>query len=177
MHFCATCDGPFYKEAEELVVLGAGNSGLEEGLFLTKFAKHVTIFERSDKVAGSKILQNKVAEHPNMELRLNSEVVSFNANADARIDSLTISDPNGQTYNHSAAAAFVFIGLDPNTDWLNGLVELDEQGFITTDRNMETSVTGVFAAGDVRAGSTKQLASAVGEGAAVSLQIRHHLNA
>ena len=72
---------------------------------------------------------------------------------------------------------FVFIGLDPNTGWLNGLVELDERGFIATDRNMETSVPGVFAAGDVRAGSTKQLASAVGEGAAVSLQIRHHLNA
>ena len=177
MHFCATCDGPFYKEAEELVVLGAGNSGLEEGLFLTKFGKHVTIFERSDKVAGSKILQNKVAEHPNMELRLNSEVTSFNADADARIDSLTISGPDGQTYDHSADAAFVFIGLDPNTDWLNGLVELDDRGFIATDRNMETSVPGVFAAGDVRAGSTKQLASAVGEGAAVSLQIRHHLNA
>ena len=176
VHFCATCDGPFYKEAEELVVLGAGNSGLEEGLFLTKFGKHVTIFERSDKVAGSKILQNKVAEHPNMELRLNSEVTSFNADADARIDSLTISGPDGQTYDHSADAAFVFIGLDPNTDWLNGLVELDDRGFIATDRNMETSVPGVFAAGDVRAGSTKQLASAVGEGAAVSLQIRHHLN-
>jgi len=177
VHFCATCDGPFYKEVEELVVLGAGNSGLEEGLFLTKFGKHVTIFERSDKVAGSKILQNKVAEHPNMELRLNSEVISFNANSDGRFASLTISGPGGETYDHNAAAVFVFIGLDPNTGWLNGLVELDERGFIATDRNMETSVPGVFAAGDVRAGSTKQLASAVGEGAAVSLQIRHHLNA
>ena len=69
----------------------------------------------------------------------------------------------------------MFIGLDPNTGWLNGLVDLDQRGFIVTDRMMQTSVLGIFAAGDVRAGSTKQLASAVGEGAAVSLQIRHHL--
>jgi len=78
--------------------------------------------------------------------------------------------------DHPTAAAFIFVGLDPNTGWLDGLVDLDPQGFVVTDRVMETSVPGVFAAGDVRAGSTKQLASAVGEGAAVALQIRHHLD-
>jgi thioredoxin reductase (NADPH) len=175
VHFCATCDGPFYKDADELVVLGAGNSGLEEGLFLTKFAKHVTVLEQSDKVAGSKILHNKVSAHPKMDLRLNSTVASFNPDSNRRLESLTVTGPDGETYDQPAAAAFVFIGLDPNTGWLNGLVDLDQRGFIVTDRMMQTSVLGIFAAGDVRAGSTKQLASAVGEGAAVSLQIRHHL--
>ena len=164
-----------YEDADELVVLGAGNSGLEEGLFLTKFAKHVTVLEQSDKVAGSKILHNKVSAHPKMDLRLNSTVASFNPDSNRRLESLTVTGPDGETYDQPAAAAFVFIGLDPNTGWLNGLVDLDQRGFIVTDRMMQTSVLGIFAAGDVRAGSTKQLASAVGEGAAVSLQIRHHL--
>jgi thioredoxin reductase (NADPH) len=77
---------------------------------------------------------------------------------------------------HAASAAFVFVGLDPNTSFLDGIVDLDDRGFIVTDRMMETSLHGVFAAGDVRAGSTKQLAAAVGEGAAVALQIRAHLD-
>jgi thioredoxin reductase (NADPH) len=140
IHFCATCDGPFYKDAEELVVLGVGNSGLEEGLFLTKFAEHVTVLEQSDKAAGSKMLLNKVSAHPDMELRLSSTVTSFNANSNGRLESLTVTGSDAETYQHLAAAVFVFIGLDPNRGWLNGLVDLDERGFVTTDRMMEKSV-------------------------------------
>jgi len=175
IHFCATCDGPFYKDADDVVVLGGGNSGLEEGLFLTKFAKHVSVIERSDSPAASKILQTKVAEHEKMSLDVGTTLIEFNADDSGKLSSLTLEGPDGKQYDHPTAAAFVFIGLDPNTDWLDGLVELDERGFIDTNRLMETSVPGVFAAGDVRAGSTKQLASAVGEGAAVSMQLRHHL--
>lgn len=175
VHFCATCDGPFYKGAGELVVLGAGNSGLEEGLFLTKFADHVTVIDRSEAVAGSKILLDKVNAHPQMSLLLTTSVVEFVPGDGGKLAALRLADATGREFVHEASGAFVFIGLKPNTDWLSGLVDLDERGFIVTDRTMATSVPGVFAAGDIRAGSTKQLAAAVGEGAAVALQIRYHL--
>jgi thioredoxin reductase (NADPH) len=177
VHFCATCDGPFYHDAEEVVVIGGGNSGFEEGLFLTQFAKHVTILERSATPVASRLLQDKVMAHERMTVLTGTSVDRFNAAPDGKLASVSITGPDGTTEEHPAAAAFVFVGLDPNTDWLDGLVELDERGFVVTDRMMETSVPGVFAAGDVRAGSTKQLASAVGEGAAAALQIRHHLDA
>lgn len=175
VHFCATCDGPFYKGAPELVVLGGGNSGLEEGLFLTKFAEHVTVIDRSDSAAGSKILIDKVAAHPQMTLRLSTHLVSFNAGDNGKLESLTLADADGVEFDLVATGAFVFIGLEPNSDWLAGVVDLDERGFVITDRTMATSAPGVFAAGDIRAGSTKQLASAVGEGAAAAMQIRYYL--
>ena len=178
IHFCATCDGPFYRGASEVAVIGGGNSGMEEGLFLTQFAEHVTIFARKDGLTGSKLLQDKVNEHPQIDVVANVEVAAFNADANGLVESITLRDlDSGEEHVHPCRAVFLFIGLDPTTAWLNGLVELDERGFVQTDRNLETSVKGVFAAGDVRAGSTKQLASAVGEGAAVSIQIRYHLNA
>jgi thioredoxin reductase (NADPH) len=176
VHFCATCDGPFYKGAGELVVLGGGNSGLEEGLFLTQFADHVTVVERGDQLAGSRLLQDKVANHPRMSVLTGQSVVGFEATPEDKLAAVLLDGGDGQVNRHEAAAAFVFIGLKPNTGWLDGLVALDEAGFIVTDRMMGTSQRGVFAAGDVRAGSTKQLASAVGEGAAVALQIRYHLD-
>ena len=177
VHFCATCDGPFYRDAEELVVLGGGNSGLEEGLFLTKFGRHVTVIERGATLKGSRVLQAKVAEHPQMSVLTKVNVTSFNATENDKLKSITLTADDGEVIDHPASAAFVFIGLSPNTEWLNGLLALDPAGFIETDRMMATSTAGIFAAGDVRSGSTKQLASAVGEGAAVALQIRYHLEA
>lgn len=176
VHFCATCDGPFYKDAEHLVVLGGGNSGLEEGLFLSKFARHVTILERDDTLRASKILQTKVADHDRMTVRTGVSVISFEGDESNHLDAVRVTNEQGEPELIPANAAFVFIGLQPNTDWLDGVVDLDAQGFITTDRTLSTSLDGVFAAGDVRADSTKQLASAVGEGAAVALQIRAYLN-
>jgi thioredoxin reductase (NADPH) len=177
VHFCATCDGPFYRDAAEVLVIGGGNSGFEEGLFLTQFASHVTIVERSEAPVASRLLQDKVTEHPRMSVLTQTSVDRFTARPDGKLASVSLTGPDGTTVEHPADAAFVFVGLDPNTGWLDGLVSLDERGFVVTDRMMETSGPGVFAAGDVRAGSTKQLASAVGEGAAVALQIRHHLDA
>jgi thioredoxin reductase (NADPH) len=176
IHFCATCDGPFYRDAEELVVLGGGNSGLEEGLFLTQFAQHVTLVERGPELRGSRLLQDKVRAHPAMTVLTDTAVTAFRATEGGRLASVALQGPDGVERDHAAAAAFVFIGLQPNTEWLAGLVDLDAAGFIVTDRTMATSRPGVFAAGDVRSGSTKQLASAVGEGAAVALQIRYHLD-
>lgn len=177
IHFCATCDGPFYKGTSEVVVLGGGNSGLEEGLFLTQFADHVTVIERGAELRGSKLLQEKVLAHPKMSVKLNESVQRFVANASGQLESVELENLNTNLQtSHATTGAFVFIGLDPNTEWLNGSVELDERKFVTTDQMFSTTARGVFAAGDVRSGSTKQLASAVGEGAAAAIQIRYFLD-
>lgn len=180
IHFCATCDGPFYKGAEELLVIGGGNSGLEEGLFLTQFADKVTVVESGDALRGSKLLQEKVLDHPKMHVELRHAVKAFRAKDDGsgKLGTVVIEDlATGEVEEHHPAGAFVFIGLDPNTGFLQGQVELDERGFVTTDpATFMSSLPGVFAAGDVRLGSTKQLASAVGEGAAVAIQIRGYLD-
>jgi thioredoxin reductase (NADPH) len=179
VHFCATCDGPFYKGAEQLLILGGGNSGLEEGVFLAQFADKVTVVEYKDRLAGSQVLQDKVAADPKMEVLLERKVLAFKPKDDGsgKIGRVVLEHVGtGETEEHHPDAVFVFIGLDPNTGFLKGMVDLDERGFIVTDDTLMTSMPGVFAAGDVRDGSTKQLASAVGEGAAVALQIRRFLD-
>jgi thioredoxin reductase (NADPH) len=176
IHFCATCDGPFYRDAKEVVVIGGGNSGLEEGLFLTQFAEHVTVLEYSEKLAGSRLLQDKVLGHPKMSVITNAKVSSFTSDAEGKLESVEFEDQSGVCHSHETAGAFVFIGLDPNTAFLNGSLVLDERGFIVSDEQFRTNVPGVFVAGDVRSGSTKQLASAVGDGAAASIQIRYYLD-
>jgi thioredoxin reductase (NADPH) len=176
IHFCATCDGPFYRGASELTVVGGGNSGLEEGLFLTQFANHVTVMQGMAQLTANRLLQEKVLNHPKMSVLLNTKIKSFNANASGKLTSITV-DHDGNEETHETAGAFIFIGLDPNTSFLDGAVDVDGRGFIVTDPMFRTSVDGIFAAGDVRSGSTKQIASAVGEGAAVAIQIRYYLDA
>jgi len=180
IHFCATCDGPFYKGASQLVVLGGGNSGLEEGLFLTQFVDKVTIVQRSDRLTANKLLQDKVNMHAKMEVLLNREVVEFKAKDDGsgKLGAVVVRNrETGETEELHPAGCFVFIGLDPNTEFVKGQVDLDDRGLIATDMGLQTSMAGVFAAGDVRSGSTKQLASAVGEGAAAAIGIRMYLEA
>jgi thioredoxin reductase (NADPH) len=180
IHFCATCDGPFYKGASQLVVLGGGNSGLEEGLFLTQFVDRVTIVQRSDRLTANKLLQDKVMMTPEMDVLLNREVVEFRPKDDGsgKLGAVVLKDrESGETEELHPAGAFVFIGLDPNTGFVKGSVDLDDRGLIVTDMGLQTSMPGVFAAGDVRSGSTKQLASAVGEGAAAAIGIRMYLEA
>ena len=180
IHFCATCDGPFYRGANQLVVLGGGNSGLEEGLFLTQFVDKVTIVQRDDRLTATKLLQDKVMVTPRMEVLLNREVVEFRPKDDGsgKLGAVVLEDrESGATEELHPAGAFVFIGLDPNTGFVKGSVDLDDRGLIVTDIGLQTSMPGVFAAGDVRSGSTKQLASAVGEGAAAAIGIRRYLEA
>ena len=173
IHFCATCDGPFYK-GQELLVGGGGNSGVEEGLFLTKFATKVTILEVGERLRASQILQEKAASHPQIEVRLNTTVVEFKG--DGKLSSVVIKDTaTGETAEITPGAVFVFIGLLPNTAFVKDSVDLDQWGAISTSPTMETSLEGVFAAGDARSGSTKQVASAVGEGATAALMIRQYL--
>jgi thioredoxin reductase (NADPH) len=178
IHFCATCDGPFYKGAKELLVLGGGNSGLEEGLFLSQFVDKVTIVERGDRLRANKLLQDKVMMHKQMEVLLNHQVVEFRPKDDGsgKLGAVIVKDDTtGETTELHPAGCFVFIGLDPNTEFVKGQVDLDDRGLISTNMGLMTSMLGVFAAGDVRSGSTKQLASAVGEGAAAAIGIRQYL--
>jgi thioredoxin reductase (NADPH) len=179
IHFCATCDGPFYQGSEELMVIGGGNSGLEEGVFLTQFTGTVTIVERGDRLRGSRILQSKVLDHPRMKVELEHGVKEFRTKDDGsgKLGTVVIEDlVSGVLEERHPDGVFVFIGLDPNTGFLQGTVDLDGRGFVATDPTFMSSMPGVFAAGDVRDGSTKQLASAVGEGAAAAIQIRGYLD-
>ena len=173
IHFCATCDGPFYK-GEQMLVIGGGNSALEEGLFLTRFAEEVTLLVRGDTLRASQVLREKAANHPKVEIQFNTSVQEFLG--ERRLSAVITRDAlSGDTRKLHPGAVFVFIGLDPNTEFLADAVELDRWGFIRTFDNMQTSMKGIFAAGDARAGSTKQVASAVGEGAAAALMIRQYL--
>ena len=175
IHFCATCDGPFYR-GKELVVVGGGNSGLQEGLFLTRFASRVTILEIADRLGGSQILREKVQGHPAMEVRLGAAVQEFKGNG--RLSTVVVRDlKSDQLEELHPAGVFVFIGLQPNTQFLQDTVKMDRWGFILTGDTLVTSVSGIFAAGDARNGSTKQVASAVGEGATAALMVRQYLGA
>lgn len=176
IHFCATCDGPFYKGSEELMVIGGGNSGAEEGLFLTQFTNKVRLVEFMPELKASPIFQDEVRRNPKFEIHTNTEVVEFKKGRGGKLGTIVTKDrATGEVSEFNPAAAFVFIGLDPNTGFLRGKIDLDKWGFILTDDTFQTSLPGVFAAGDVRAGSTKQLTSAAGEGTTALLMVRQYL--
>ena len=173
VHFCATCDGPLYK-GKKMLVIGGGNSAVEEGLFLTKFANSVTVLARQDRLTASSVLREKAASHPKLNVRTNTVVEEFKGNS--KLNSVVVKDvTNGKTEELDIEAVFVFIGLDPNTEFARDGIKLDQLGLLITSETLTTSMTGVFAAGDDRAGSTKQVASAVGEGATAALMIRQYL--
>jgi thioredoxin reductase (NADPH) len=174
VHFCATCDGPFYRGARELLVVGGGNSALEEGLFLSQFADRIRVVQQAPQLTASKLLQDKVLADPNFTVHLDTDVVELEGKG--KLEGVRIRNhATGEEEVVTPQAAFVFVGLQPNTEFLRGLVELDRWGFVTTDARFRTSLPGVFAAGDVRQGSTKQLGAAVGEGITALLMVREHL--
>ncbi len=196
IHFCATCDGPFYKGAEQLVVVGGGNSAVEEGIFLTKFAKKVTLLVRGSELKASKVARDKVTEISAMEVKYNTQVQEFRGNGKLKTV-VAKNSVTSQAEELHPAGVFVFIGLTPNSAMVKDLAVLDPFGYIVTGHDlahpverqmgletdathmrmpyaMETSTPGIFAAGDVRAGSTKQVASAVGEGASAAIAIREY---
>jgi thioredoxin reductase (NADPH) len=171
-HFCATCDGPFYR-GRELAVVGSGNSALEEGLFLTKFSPKVTLLVRGSELHASKVATEKALER--MDVRYHSAVKELRGEG-GKLRTVVVHDTEQDTdLTLHPAALFVYIGIEPNTQFLAGTVDLDERGFIRADATLRTSVPGIFAAGDARSGSTKQLVSAAGEGATAVLMIRDYL--
>src|SRR3954470_24923180 len=173
VHFCATCDGAFYR-GKEVLVVGGGNSAGEESIFLTRFASKVTIATRDDALSASKVVREKVEENPQIEVITGCSPSAFKG--DSRLRSVVLADEStGEDREVTPDGVFVFIGLSPNSELVEGVVKLDEFGFVQTDMSLQTSMPGVFAAGDVRAGSTKQAASAAGEGAGAALAIRRYL--
>jgi thioredoxin reductase (NADPH) len=175
VHFCAICDAPFYKDRNVLVV-GGGNSGFQEGLFLSRYARLVTIVEFLPEVRASKLLQAKVAEQPRMEVVTNHAVQALRAERGKLAGVEVLDRGTGQVKTWYPDGVFIFIGLDPNSEFLPAEIERDDHGFVMTGPGLQTSLPGVFAAGDVRAGSTKQAASAAGEGATAALMIHEYLH-
>ena len=188
VHFCATCDGPFYK-SKEIAVIGGGNSAAEESLLLRKFADKVTILVRGSEFSASQIIVDKVLEDSKIDVLWNTEVQEF-VGADSKLNQLkTINNETNETGELAVNGAFIFIGLTPNTSFLQDSgIALNKWGFILTGHDLvhnglidgeagvlATSVPGIFAAGDVRQGSTKQVASATGEGATAALLVREYL--
>ena len=174
VHFCATCDGPFYR-GRAIAVIGGGNSAVEESAFLTRFSPKVTILARGSALSAHRVAVEKAQESPEIEIRFNTEVVEFKGN-NHHLDTIVIRNKQtGEQSELHVPGAFLFVGLSPNSDSFRDAVNVDAQGFILTGIDFQTSTEGIFAAGDVRAGSTKQLVSAAGEGAAAALAIREHL--
>ena len=176
VHYCATCDGAFYRE-KKLVVIGGGNSAVQEALFLTRFSTHIDLLVRST-VKASDVLQQeleKAVKEGKITVHLGvtiDEIVSD----DTKSVSKVIASQGGNRQEYSCDGVFVFVGLKPNTEFLkNSSIELDEIGMIKTDSQLQTTIRGIFASGDVRSGATAQIASAVGEGATAALKIREYL--
>jgi len=176
VHYCATCDGAFYRE-KKLVVVGGGNSAYQEAIFLTRYATHIDVLVRS-KVSASEVLQHEMQQYIDdgkITVHVNTtteEIVS----TDGRVAAVNVIK-NGEAVTLETDGVFIFVGLLPNTTFLEGSgVELDDRGLIKTDEHLSTNLKGVFASGDVRSGATMQIASAVGEGATAALSIREYLH-
>ena len=193
IHFCATCDGVFYK-GMSVAVIGGGDSATEESLFLTKFVDQVTLLVREEELMASQILQDNVLSNPKINVQFNIDIQEFRGEGGKLKSVLIKNSKTGEESEINPAGVFIFIGLMPNTGFLTDSgVEINDLKFIITGHDLvherkeldgfkgrdpvslETSLPGVFAAGDVRSGSTKQVASAAGEGATAALLIREYL--
>jgi thioredoxin reductase (NADPH) len=174
VHFCATCDGPLYR-GKRLVVVGGGNSALQETLFLAKFASHLTMLVRGPQLGGTQVISDEVLALPNVEIIYETAVTAITG-ADGQVTAVEAHRAgHHKPIRYVTNGVFVFIGLLANTEAFAGLT-LDQRDFISTNPLLATNIPGVYAAGDVRSGSTWQIASAVGEGAAAALAIRAHLD-
>lgn len=176
VHYCATCDGAFYRE-KKLVVVGGGNSALQEAIFLTRFTTHIDLLVRST-IKASEVLQHdldKYVADGKITVHLNTSTDEIVA-TEGKVTSVKATK-DGQAVIFETDGVFVFVGLKPNTQFIAGSgIELDEVGLIKTNTKLETNISGIFASGDVRSGATTQIASAVGEGATAALSIREYLD-
>ncbi len=171
--FCATCDGPFFK-GKNVVVVGGGNAALHEAMHLSKFANKVIIIHRRDTFRATKIVQSKVLSVPNISVLWNTIIESIEG--DTKVKHLFLSDTNNPNQTKlDIDGVFVAVGIRPNTRYLEELVEVDKHGSIIVDERMETNVKGIFAAGDVRVNSTRQVVTAAGDGAQAAVRAREFL--
>ena len=169
--YCGTCDGAFFRD-KEIVVVGGGDTALEEALFLTKYASKVTIVHRRDELRGSKILQERVFNNPKINLKWSNIVLSIDGKT--QVESLQLKNvKTGEIITFSCQGVFIFAGYKPIYPSLGELKErlVNDSGYIITDDNMETEIKGIFACGDVRAKSLRQVVTACGEGATAAFSV------
>lgn len=165
--YCATCDGPFFRD-KEIATVGGGNAAVEEALYLTRFAKKVYLVHRRRRLRAERILQERALKNPKIEIIWKSTVERIYGKN--YVEGIKLKNlPTGKIKDLPCQGVFIFVGLRPNTYFLSDLVELDERGFVKTDENMQTSVEGIFACGDVRKNMAKQVVIACGEGAQAAL--------
>ncbi|PWU69262.1 MULTISPECIES: thioredoxin-disulfide reductase [Gracilibacillus] len=161
--YCAVCDGAFFKE-KELVVVGGGDSAVEEGVYLTRFASKVTIIHRRDELRAQKILQDRAFKNDKIDFIWDTIVKSINEK-DGKVGSVTLlNKKTGEEFEHETNGAFIYIGMVPLSEPFKSLGITNEEGYIPTNENMETSVPGVFAAGDIREKELRQIVTATGDG-------------
>ena len=172
--YCATCDGPFFKD-QEVVVVGGGDSAVEEATYLTKMASKVTVVHRRDRLRASPIIQQRAFANPKMDFVWNAVVDAIEGGAQG-VDRIRLRDVRtGRTWERPCSGIFVFVGTVPNTQFLKGIVEMDERGYILTDEDMRTSVEGIFACGDARRKLLRQVVTACGEGATAAFAAQRHV--
>ncbi|NOX63325.1 MAG: thioredoxin-disulfide reductase [Chloroflexi bacterium] len=172
--YCATCDGFFFR-GKDVVVVGGGDSALEEGLFLTRFADKVTIIHRRDELRASKILQKRAFENEKVDFIWDTIVTSINAGESGAVASVTLKNvKTGETREFPTEGVFIFIGHEPNGWMFEGQLEMKD-GYIVTDRNMHASVPGVFAAGEIQDNHFRQVATSVGQGAMAAMEAEKFL--
>jgi thioredoxin reductase (NADPH) len=171
--YCATCDGWFFKD-KDVVVVGGGDSALEEGIFLTRYAKSVTIVHRRDTLRAGKILQSRAMENPKIKFVWNTvvaEIVGQDAVQAVRLQNVA----TGETNDLPTDGVFIFIGHTPNTQLFEGKLEMDERGYLITDKLMHTNQAGVYAAGEVADPNFRQVITSAGMGAAAAMQAIHYI--
>lgn len=177
VHYCATCDGAFYR-GKRLVVVGGGNSAVQEALFLTRFTTHIDVLVRS-AIKASEILQHELDEAVKagkISVHLHTTTDEIVGEDSHVVKVIGTNTETNQKVEFPTDGVFVFVGLKPNSEFAaDSGITLDQWGFVKTDKHLQTSMKGVFAAGDIRSGATMQIATAVGEGATAALVIREYL--
>ena len=171
---CATCDGPFFSN-RIVAAVGGGNTAVQESLFLTRFAKKLYLIHRRDQLRATSILQERALANDKIEIIWNSVLTSIDGLTN--VEKITTKNvKTGSTKELFVDGCFIWVGIHPNTEFLKNSVKLDKSGFIIADLNMATSVPGVFAAGDVRDTSLRQITTATGDGAIAALSAEHYMD-
>ena len=172
--FCATCDGPFFNNSV-VAAVGGGDTAIQESIFLTKFVKKIYIIHRRDELRAAKILQEQAFANKKIEFVWDSVVTGISGSSN-QVEKVTLKHlKTGNTKDLDVNGCFIWIGIKPNTTFLHNTVQLDEYGFILADSHMETSVPGVFAAGDSRNTPVRQITSAIGDGAIAAISAEHYI--
>lgn len=161
--YCAVCDGGFFK-GQDLAVVGGGDSAIEEGIYLTQLAKSVTIIVRRDQLRAQKIYQQQAFDNPKIKFMWHSNVTSINGDKNGVNNLDILNNQNGKISKLNVAGIFIYVGIDPLTKPFNNLGITDDKGWIKTDENMQTKLEGIYAAGDVKQKSLRQISTAVGDG-------------